>query len=428
MYQRLSDQLKAMVDGQGKLEDRLTKAIFKLEDRLIAMEAGQGKLEDRLTKAMVDGQGKLEVRLIAMEAEQGKMGQRLIALEAGQGKLEDRLTKAMVDGQGKLEVRLIALEAGQSQLTAHAATDIPAFRRAVIPDAAAHFFGARATWSLIRINGKYYAVCAGHCALFYAVSAASNFTPVFLLADIAKVATRLIVPKRQVFRDGGSNESFGRDDVVLVELTGEPAGMSGAAVDVELEDVTQQALDDVGIIIGHAAGSNVTGSRPLIADEAADEWHAGCVIFLESSGEPGNSAGCVVVGKRAGKKPLVLGAYHGVVDASSRLRARGVVVPLKDPAKHPADFSVFPLTTSIAEPVSISLLASLRTPLPGEDSSVTKFVHEPFKWKKDPSGIPSYHGHSFLWAPGRFNMDGSAVTAKCGGLPMFGPASGTTAA
>jgi hypothetical protein len=333
-------------------------------------------------------------------------------------KLEDRLI-VIAAGQDTMKKQLIALEAGQSQLQAHAATDIAAFRDAVIPDAAAHMWGSVATWSVIRVNGKFYAVCAGHCALFYAVCAASNFTPVFLLADIAKVATRLIVPKRQVFSDGGSNESFGRDDVVLVELTGEPAGMSGAAVDVELEDVTQQALNDVGVIIGHAAGSNVTGSRPLIADKAADEWHAGCVIFLQSSGEPGNS-GCLVVGKRAGKKPLVLGAYHGVVDASSRLRTRGVVVPLKDPAKHPADFSVFPLTTSIAEPVSISLPATLRTPLPGEDSSVTKLVHERFNWTKDPSGIPSYHGHSFLWAPGRFNMDGSAVTAKCGGVPMFG--------
>jgi hypothetical protein len=181
-------------------------------------------------------------------------------------------------------------------------------------------FGESATWTLVEINGVYYAVGALHCALFYGCPKGGvRFVSVHqsvIDCGVTQIGFVKGTDKKSVMGDKSR-------DLVLIKLTAPPCKTNATPLKVE----KVLSGDDVSMFDSIAGVSNsgrVSGDGKLaVSLQHGESRKIG--VFVETTGEPGHS-GTLLAGFKRGQGYTVLGTYFGTLAAPNKsLRPRGVV-------------------------------------------------------------------------------------------------------
>jgi len=168
-------------------------------------------------------------------------------------------------------------------------------------------YGASATWTIVNdLNDEFWAIGAAHCAFYYA----GNF--VHIPQELIQYGIECIYIHKELLDTNTC--SFLKYDAVAIKLANVQGHVStfqwphNAPLDTNFFNVG-----------GKSTATYISGDNTVFDNEN------GVYVFVEESGEPGNS-GTLMFSLRG--SPRFVGVYYGLLEKVKKMKARGVIVPL----------------------------------------------------------------------------------------------------
>ena len=188
--------------------------------------------------------------------------------------------------------------------------------------------GAPATWTYIRSGTDVLAVSCEHCALAYGTKRAGCKIFVSLPQELVSLGVKWVglLPSHKF----GSVTRRDHEDIAIVRLEKLPDGLDVKSLPLWMPFQVANPRDLASAVVaGMSNTATVSGSHWSYRDGTRLS-----IIFVEQSGEAGNSGTLMFLLHPDGKEPTVVGVYLGVKNKNSKgdfdLHCRGRICPLPD--------------------------------------------------------------------------------------------------